>query len=65
MKAKKYRAVERLPENARTVKLYAQDIGVEPAYVYVKYQRAKGEGIGYDIVNFQGVNFVIPELKTA
>ena len=35
-----------------------------PAYVYVKFERykaGKGEAPGYTVINWQGINFAVPE----
>lgn len=51
----KYPEVDQLKPGARTVKLYAEDQGITVAYVYIQHTRGKAD---YDIVNYQGVNWV-------
>lgn len=51
----RYEQVERLPNNALTVKLYAEQIGVAVPHIYKLYKNGK-----VNIKVFQGVNFVIP-----
>jgi len=53
----KYREVEKLPPNAKTVKNYAEDIGITTAYVYKQIKQKKNK---FEMVVFQGVNFIIP-----
>lgn len=64
MKAKKYKKVSELPKNAVKVSTYASSIGQNnPSYICVAYDRyLKGKGTypNYDIVNWQGYNFVVP-----
>lgn len=65
MKALKYDKVESLPDNAIKVSSYAQQIGqANPSYICVCYDRflaGKGSKPPYEIVNWQGINFVIPD----
>lgn len=65
MKAIKYDKVKELPENAVKVSMYAESINQRnPAYICVAYDRYldnKGTYPGYKIVNWQGINFVIPD----
>ena len=65
MKALKYNKVESLPDNAIKVSSYAQQIGqANPSYICVCYDRflaGKGSKPPYEIVNQQGINFVIPD----
>jgi hypothetical protein len=67
MEAKKYDKVEVLPDNAIKVSMYAQQIGQNnPPYICVMYDRylanpTKAKKPPYKIVNWQGINFVIPE----
>lgn len=51
----KYPQVEQLKEGARTIKLYAEDHNITVAYVYIKHTRGQAD---YEIVNYQGVNWV-------
>lgn len=64
MKAVKYEKVDKLPDNAVKVSIYAESIGQRhPAYIQVMYDRflaGKGSNPGYTIINFQGSNFVVP-----
>jgi hypothetical protein len=65
MKAIKYTKVDKIPDNAVKVSIYAEQIGQQnPAYICVRYDRylsGKGSKPPYEIVNWQGFNFVIPE----
>jgi hypothetical protein len=65
MKAKKYPKVNTLPANAVKVSSYANSIGQHnPPYISVAYDRyiaGTGTYPGYVIVNWQGINFVIPD----
>jgi hypothetical protein len=65
MKAVKYPKVDELPKGAIKISSYAQQIGqANPSYIHVMYDRylaGKGSNPGYTIVNWQGINFVIPE----
>lgn len=64
MKANKYPKIENLPDNAQSVATYAKKEGIAHAYVYVKFERSKEmppkASVDYQIKNFQGINFVIP-----
>ena len=66
MKATKYDKVKTLPKKALPVSQYAEQIGQKnPAYICIAYDRhlAKPDKCadpGYTIVNWQGINFVIP-----
>lgn len=53
----KYRKVDKLPANAKTVKMYSEDEGITTAYVYKQVKQKKNK---FEIVVFQGVNFIIP-----
>lgn len=57
MKGTKYTVVDNLPQGAKSVNNYADEYGITVAYVYIKHTRGKAD---YDIVNFQGINFIIP-----
>jgi hypothetical protein len=65
MKAKKYDKVNTLPDNAIKVSAYAESIGQKnPAYICIMYDRyltGKGSQPSFKIVNWQDINFVIPE----
>lgn len=54
-RGEKYPEVQELKPGARTVKLYAEDHGITVAYVYIKHTRGQAD---YDIVNYQGVNWI-------
>ncbi len=62
--ATKYPEVTKLPKGAQRVKAFADAQGWAVGYVYVKYERSldpsKGTQVDYKIVQFQGINFVIP-----
>lgn len=62
--ATKYDVVTKLPANAMRVKPFADSKGWAVGYVYVKYERSldpeKKTQVNYKIVQFQGINFVIP-----
>lgn len=51
----KYPEVDQLKPGAKTIKLYAEDQGISIAYVYIKHSRGRAK---YDIVQYQGVNWV-------
>ena len=51
----KYPEVKDLQPGARTVKLFAQDNNITVAYVYIKHSRGQAD---YQIVNYQGVNWI-------
>ena len=53
----KYREVTKLPTTAKTVKTYAENEGITTAYVYKMLREKKNK---FEIVVFQGVNFIIP-----
>lgn len=53
----KYREVTELPAIAKTVKNYAEDLGITTAYVYKQVKQKKNK---FEMVVFQGVNFIIP-----
>lgn len=50
----KYESVQKVPENAMIVRQYAKNQGITVAAVYKRYKTKK-----IQIVDFQGVNFVI------
>lgn len=60
MKAFKYEKVDELPRDAMLVSAFAKENNWQPAYVYVKLERAKeaGKSVNYNIINWQGMNFV-------
>lgn len=53
----KYREVSKLPATAKTVKTFAEDTGITTAYVYKQVKEGKNK---FEMVVFQGVNFIIP-----
>ena len=61
----KYPKVATLPDGAVPVSEFSKIQGFKnPAYVYVKferYQAGKGEAPGYTVINWQGINFAVPE----
>jgi hypothetical protein len=57
MKGTKYPIVNSLPEGAKSVTNYSEEYDISIAYVYIKHTRGKAD---YDIVNFQGINFIVP-----
>lgn len=65
MEAVKYKKVEDLPSGSVKVSMYAKSIGQKnPAYICIVYDRylaGKGSKPNYSIVNWQGMNFVVPE----
>ncbi len=67
MKATKYKKVPDLPANAVPVSTYAKENNFSaPAYVQIKYNRHTDEGAphpGYYIINWQGINFVVPGIE--
>lgn len=67
MKAYKYEKVTELPDNAMTVSAYAEKVEQKnPPYICIVYDRylekpGTCEKPQYKIVNWQGINFVIPD----
>lgn len=53
----KYREVTELPNDAKTVKAYAEQNNISTAYVYKQVKEKKNK---FEIVTFQEVNFIIP-----
>jgi len=56
MKGTKYNTIDTLPKDAVKVSQYAKDNNITVAYVYIKHSRGKAK---YNIVSFQGINFII------
>lgn len=56
-KEPKYPTVSQLPAGAIAIRNYADSQGITVAYVYIKHDRGKAD---YKIINYQGINFVIP-----
>lgn len=54
----KYRVVDTLPANAMTVHNYAASHGWKAHNVYMRLNRMKV--VDFEIILFQGINFVIP-----
>jgi len=52
---KQYKTVNQLPPSAITVRQYAEQLGFTVAYIYKLYNQGK-----VSIVDFSGINFVIP-----
>jgi hypothetical protein len=67
MKAYKYPVIDKLPNNAVKVSIYAESIGQKnPPYICVMYDRYLNDPTKYAkppfiIVNWQNSNFVIPD----
>ena len=60
----KYPEVDKLPDNAMRVSAFADLKGWAVGYVYVKYERSlinPKTTVDYKIVQFQGINFIIPD----
>jgi hypothetical protein len=57
--ADKYTNVDTLPDNAVTVKQYADSLNISTAYIYKLIKLGKHVG-RFDIVTFQTINFIIP-----
>ena len=55
----KYRVVESLPVNAVKVSQYAAEWPCNTSYIYKLVSEKKNIG-KFEIVDFQGINFVIP-----
>lgn len=55
----KYRVVHTLPNNAVTVKQYAEDNGISTSYIYKQVK--EGKNTKFEIVVFQTINFVLPK----
>ncbi len=55
--AGKYRELQTLPNNAMTVQSYADSRGWKAHNVYMRLNRQIND---FEIVLFQGINFVIP-----
>ena len=53
----KYTEVKKLPPTAQTVQTYADANSISTAYVYKLIRENKNK---FQIVVFQGVNFIIP-----
>jgi len=53
----KYREVTELPNDAKTVKAYADQNNISTAYVYKLIKEKKNK---FEIVVFQDVNFILP-----
>lgn len=63
-KRNKYRQVDKLPTNSLTISDYARSKGYETnAYIYHEWKRhvEDEKEIGFEIVSFHGINFVIPK----
>lgn len=64
MKKKQYRQVSKLPAGAKTVKAYADQypsrkgVGVNPSYLYKLVNEGKDDD--FEIIQFAGINFIIP-----
>ena len=54
----KYKTVKRLPENAMTVKEYADKNDISTSYIYKLVKEKKAD---FKMVVFQSINFVIPK----
>ena len=54
----KYRIVEKLPANAKTVKQYADSKEVSTSYIYKLWAEKKAD---FEIIVFQTINFIIPK----
>lgn len=52
----KYRIVDKLPKGAQTVAEYCASKNITPAAVYMRIKRGRAD---FEIVIFQGINFVI------
>lgn len=53
----KYTEVKKLPPQAQTVKTYAEANNISTAYVYKLIREGKNK---FQIIVFQGVNFILP-----
>ena len=62
VKESKYPEVSKLPPSAQKVSTFANEMGWQVGYVYIKYLRSlDGKAqVDYKIVRFQGINFVVP-----
>ncbi len=62
-KVSKYEVVKELPDNAMTVKQYADNWnngnGCNTSYIYELISKGKNVGL-FKIVEFKGINFIIP-----
>jgi len=58
-----YRQVKQLPKSALSVPSYAVSINTRESYVYRLWRQHVDDGkeISFEIVTFQGYNFVIPK----
>jgi len=54
-RGEKYPVVDQLKPGALTIKRYADSTDISVAYVYIKHSRGRAD---YEIVNYQGVNWV-------
>lgn len=57
---KKYEEIKRLPANAVRVRTYADSNGITVAAAYKRHKKGT-----IRIVEFEGINFVIPEKVSA
>lgn len=58
----KYESIERLPDDAQPVSLFAAGQNTAVGVVYIRYDRylsGKGKDPGYKIVCYMGMNWVI------
>ena len=57
----KYRTLDTLPANAMSVAQYASQRGCNTSNIYKQWRLRKGQGKEYsfEIVEFQGINFVL------
>jgi len=53
----RYRIVPELPASAMTVAAYCEERGCTNPYIYELFRKHKAD---FEIVIFQGINFVIP-----
>jgi hypothetical protein len=56
-----YRKVFSLPENAYTVSAYAKEMNYSSTpYIYQLWRERCRKEISFEIVDFRGINFIIP-----
>lgn len=65
VKRKDYPVIDKLPGNAKSIALYAQERGCTIPYIYELYwgneRKNKPAKADFKIVMFQNLNFVIPD----
>lgn len=68
MRKYSHRPVDKLPDNALRLSLYAKEKGITQNWIYVQLKRVSEgkmppEKITFEVVVFQGTNFIVPKKK--